>query len=1192
MKRASGQVPGKKGIYKENGQRIFLRLRDRTMDPECRDREERAESHQRLLEEAERIGGVGFWEWDLAEDEFIFSDNGQRLYGIERRSFSFREWIDLVHPDDRGRVGNAFEDALNGTVPYDTEHRIIRADNGEVRFIYARGGVVCDSTGKPRKMYGIAHDITERKRSEEALRQNEALLRQIIDLIPHPIFVKDKSGKFLLLNKATADLFGREKDELLGKKSTDFHLSESERQLFYTDDLQVIETGQTRFIYEEIFPHHSGRKLVMQTTKIPIAWPGLSEYASLGIAVDLTERKQTEELLRRYERILSATPDAVSLIDKDYTYRIVNRTYLDRTGKSYEDIIDHCVADIVGREVFENLIREKLDRCLAGETIRYQSWFDYERAGRRFMDVTYYPYWGADRLISGVVVSARDITEVKLAEEALRESEERYRSFFENSLDGIMVTVPDGRILAANPSACRIFGYTQEEICKLGRSGLVDLSDPVLPKLLEERSRTGKYRGTLTHIRKDGTRFPAEVSCALFRSKQGKDLNILMIRDVTEQKRLEGALRLSEQYFRLTFDQAPIGVAVAGLDFRLQRVNRTFCSILGYSENELLSLTFPEFTHPEDIENNMELVRSLLAGEIDRFQFEKRYVRKDGKPIWVRLHAGMIRNEDGKPSRLVALIEDITDRKQVEAELEMHRSHLEQLVQERTTALKQEFAERRKAQDALAVSEAHLRKAQEVANVGSWSLDVASNELRWSDELCRIFGIPSGKRLTYASFLETVHPEDREQVDKIWVTPLRGKPYDVEYRIIVGDTVKWVREKAEVEFNHEGRPLRGIGIVQDITECKRVEDALRKSEQRFRELVERSLTAISIHQDGRIIYRNPEHERLMGPLNDSVDYGSFSYVHHEDIGRVREIDSSLRHDESGVWDAMIRVYPYSKIGSPDDLKWVHLRTSRIEYEGREALLVNTMDVTRIRELEHLVTLQDKMSALGRISAGIAHEIRNPLGGLNMYMSALKKLIGGLDWPDDREQEVAYEIIEKMRSASNRIEGVIRRVLDFSRPSAPRLSLINISQPVEDALNLAAVTLRKNNVEVETNLHPNLPQCHADPSLMQHVLLNLINNSIEAMRNVNAPKHLDISSMLEKDRIVLRVSDSGPGIPEEIRNKIFDPFFSTKSDGMGIGLGLCNRIITDHGGSIETATSRWGGCEFKITLPINKGAKDT
>ncbi|MBW1740917.1 MAG: response regulator [Deltaproteobacteria bacterium] len=241
-----------------------------------------------------------------------------------------------------------------------------------------------------------------------------------------------------------------------------------------------------------------------------------------------------------------------------------------------------------------------------------------------------------------------------------------------------------------------------------------------------------------------------------------------------------------------------------------------------------------------------------------------------------------------------------------------------------------------------------------------------------------------------------------------------------------------------------------------------------------------------------------------------------------------------------------------------------------------------LEISEHKRAKVALRIQDKMAALGRVAAGIAHEIRNPLSGINMYLDTLEKIYDSQDSLDQ-----VKEIIGELKSASNRIEAVIKRVMDFSRPTAPKLELKDINKAVEDAINLSSVTLRKSGIELEKALALDLPQCYADHHLIEQVILNLITNAAEALKNMNGPKKIEITTSKGDNCILITVSDSGPGVPLELRDKIFDPFFTTKNEGSGIGLSLSHRIITDHDGTMRVFTSQWGGAEFRIELPIEK-----
>jgi PAS domain S-box-containing protein len=372
-----------------------------------------------------------------------------------------------------------------------------------------------------------------------------------------------------------------------------------------------------------------------------------------------------------------------------------------------------------------------------------------------------------------------------------------------------------------------------------------------------------------------------------------------------------------------------------------------------------------------------------------------------------------------------------------------------------------------------------------------------------------------------------------------------------------------------------------VSVYQDVTEKKLAHKALEESEKRFRDLVENSLTGISIVQDNQVVYQNKEQERLLGPLPRSYLLADFKKIHPDDVEKVKRLSQSIDKGEIQTLESDFRFYPTGKMGSKGDLKWVYCRALLTEYQGKEAILVNMIDMSKAKELEHLLTIQDKMASLGRVAAGIAHEIRNPLSGINIYLNTLKKL-----HHQEGSEEKVDQILQHVQSASIKIESVIRRVMDFAKPSEPKLTLIDINEPITDALNLTAVTMRKSGIKLQKLLTNDLPQTYADKHLIEEMVLNLLNNAAEAMKTMEAGKKIVVASFAEDGQIIIQVSDSGPGVPQEIRDQILDPYFTTKHEGTGIGLSLCHRIITDHGGSLTVSDCEFGGAEFRIEIPIN------
>jgi len=355
--------------------------------------------------------------------------------------------------------------------------------------------------------------------------------------------------------------------------------------------------------------------------------------------------------------------------------------------------------------------------------------------------------------------------------------------------------------------------------------------------------------------------------------------------------------------------------------------------------------------------------------------------------------------------------------------------------------------------------------------------------------------------------------------------------------------------------------------------------ALEKSEKRFKDLVENSLTCISIIQENRIIYQNPEHMRLFGFTPDPLIQPDYDNIHPDDIMGVKTALEKFVSEEHGNVDIEFRFFLPEKDKARAEMKWMNCRLSRIEHKGKDAILVNLMDISHVKELEHLLRIQDKMTSLGRVAAGIAHEIRNPLSGINIYLKTMEKLCVKIE-----NQKKVSKILFQLQSASNKIESVIKRVMDFSKPGEPNFMMIDINQPVEEAVNLSSVTLKKSGIQIDVNYASNLPKCNADSQMLEQVVLNLITNASEAVKNNINSKNIIISTFSDNDYVCINVCDSGPGVPEHLMDTIFDPFYTTKKHSSGIGLSISHRIISDHNGILDVSSSDLGGAKFIVKIP--------
>lgn len=276
-----------------------------------------------------------------------------------------------------------------------------------------------------------------------------------------------------------------------------------------------------------------------------------------------------------------------------------------------------------------------------------------------------------------VIVLHENITNIKLAEKVNEEGNARYRQLYENSMDGILLTAPDGSILTANPAACRIFDRTEDQIRVIGRSGLLDANDPRLMEGLRERERTGRFRGELTGMHRDGTKFPIEVTSNLFTDHDGRKLTVTIIRDMTEQKQAETKLKENRDLFRYLTDNLPDTIYTLDLEQRqVTYFNRN--SFLGYDYGELMSQgSIQKYIHPEDAAAVSGYWQSLLGGKRNE-GMEYRIQNKNGQWEWVESREIIINsNLDGTPKEIMVILRVITDRKQAEEQNAFHARILE-----------------------------------------------------------------------------------------------------------------------------------------------------------------------------------------------------------------------------------------------------------------------------------------------------------------------------------------------------------------------------------------------------------------------------------------------------------------------------------------------------------------------------------
>ena len=398
---------------------------------------------------------------------------------------------------------------------------------------------------------------------------------------------------------------------------------------------------------------------------------------------------------------------------------------------------------------------------------------------------------------------------------------------------------------------------------------------------------------------------------------------------------------------------------------------------------------------------------------------------------------------------------------------------------------------------------------------------------------------------------------------------------EVNERIRVEGDLRKARARLEIEVER-----RTSDLIFEVEQRRQAEGQIRDREAKARALINAPTeTLLLMDQTGIILDINDTGASRLGTIREPLIGQSLFDLLPEDRS------TRLRHAVDGVF-ASGEAADITEYGQDMDLD-LHFYPVFDDSGRVTRVAVFMADVTASRRMARQIMLLDKINSLGRMAAGIAHEIRNPLTGIHGYLYAMDEICS--EMPNDESAGILRSTIEKIRKAAGKMESVIRRVLDFSKPGSPRLEVLDIQAPVQEALSLLAPTLRKAGVEVGLHLAP-APSIRGDRMQLEQAVINIVDNAARALRANVDDKRVEISLESSEGRIRLTISDNGPGIPRADQERIFDPFYTTASDGTGIGLSIVQRIVADHDGTIRVARSPLGGAEFTLEFPASAAEK--
>jgi PAS domain S-box-containing protein len=537
----------------------------------------------------------------------------------------------------------------------------------------------------------------------------------------------------------------------------------------------------------------------------------------------------------------------------------------------------------------------------------------------------------------------------------------------------------------------------------------------------------------------------------------------------------------------------------------------------------------------------------------------------------------------------LALSVDVEVRRRSEENLRRARAELDQRVRERTAAL--------------ADANIHLQEAQRLANLGSWSWDIAQNRVLWSDQLHEIYGVPRARfRGTIEEFLRFVHPDDRAQVQaSIDAAMRKGSEFTHEERIVRPDgSVRYLHSIAEVVRNGKGAPVRMLGLCLDVTERKRAERALRQSEQSYRLLLRgaRDYAIYMLDVNGHVRTWNDGAARIQGYSAEEIVGRHFrAFLTEEDRANDLADEALLTAAREGQFEG--ETWLVRKDGTRF---YASIVMDTIRNDGGRLIGFTKLvrDVTTqheaklaLEEAHEQLTQAQKMEALGQLTGGIAHDFNNLL----MIVSGYAQILQG------RLKDIKNkQAVEAIRSATNRGEKLTRQLLAFSRRQQLMPVVVDLRQRIDSVRDMLAPSLR-GNIELICDIEEKIWPVEVDLGELELALVNIAVNARDAMpdggtitlsaRNV-VLKPGSAAGALEGDYVALAIIDTGSGMSPEVVARVFEPFYTTKPVGKGTGLGLSqvHGFAMQSGGAATVSSEEGEGTAVTIYLPRSRAEPTT
>lgn len=1015
-------------------------------------RQKHGDDCQRELEKrlllALDAAGLSIWDWDIAADRATWSGRlDERLGHVPDSSKHAQELLfKMVHPDDRKKVAQAAKRSLEEGADYESEFRLITAD-GETRWIFGKGKVIFDQTGKPSRMIGIGRDITEHKQMEQRLQESHEDMRALMNSTRDMISIIDLDGTILEINEYAAKVLGGRPEKLLGKNAFNYHPHKAtSHKMFHLD--KATQSAQT-YRFEDEF-----NGLYFSHTFYPVKSEQGKTTRIVVVARDITDRKRAEVALRqsetRFKGIFESSPIGIEIYDPEGKLIHINRACMDIFGfVDIEDASDFNLFDDL------SLPADAKESLLRGEMIRYETAFDFGKAkglgsyetlksGTIYIYVIISPlFLEGSKSPSNYLVQVQDITEHKASEEHLIALENKFSAAFQINPDPLAITdIASGKIIDINRSYEEVTSFSRDEL--IGRSAK-ELNLWVNP---EERDRILRLLENGEEVRDQAVKFRkknGDIRDVLFSARfitfADQCYLLSQAHDITERNQAEEALKERERKYREIVENTRDIIYSHSPDGTITFISPNI-SALGYIPEDVLGHKVLEFVHAEDIASvSHDFEKTLQEGGSFStiFRLLKKdgsfiYVEEIGKPTWV----------DGKIIRVTGIIRDITD----------HRFMEEELAKEN------------------AFRQAIIGRAAEGIYVCHEIIGYPFLEFTvWNDRMIEITGYTMDEVNRLGWFQSVYADAEQQKRSEMRIARICGgkRLMGEEFEIARKDGQKRILSLSTTFLRSSEGPVHVLGMVQDITEKKKSEDDLKRYSEQLEVMVQ---------------------ERT------------------------------------------------------DQLKKA-----------------------------------ERLAAIGETAAMIGHDLRNPLQSVYCMIYLARERLKSYKVAPTGGQIGLDDILDSIEESADYMNKIVSDIQDYARTMGLTLVKTDISFFIRETLSTIKIP---NNVHVTVSVDEIVNELSIDLDKMKRIIINLMTNAINAMPDGGS---ISISVSKKGDLAKISVKDTGVGIPEEMLPKLFLPLFTTRSKGVGLGLSVCKRMVDAMGGKIAINSRVGEGTEAVIEIPV-------